>query len=106
MACAHATDVGELAAGTAGSAPCSISISISNIVGALRCDLGADATTITFVRPTPPDSFDDVWRRFPGVTSTNMDYAFGIEPSDELSREDLRAFLEARYKNGAATDAP
>lgn len=71
-----------------------ISVSIANVVGALRCGLGVDATTISFVRPESPESFDVVWSRSPGVTSSNMDYVFGIDPSDELSRDELRSLLE------------
>lgn len=83
-----------------------ISISIANIVGALRCDLGTDPTTVSFVRPTPPDSFDEVWKRSPGVTSTSMDSSIGIEPADELSRDELRDLLEGGTDDGVPSAAP
>lgn len=70
-------------------------MSIANVIGALRADLGVHPTTINFVRPTPPDVFDDVWKDAPGVTSMSMDTAIRIEPADEISREALRDLLEA-----------
>jgi hypothetical protein len=73
-----------------------MSISISNVIGALRCEHGVDPTTVSFVRPTPPDSFDDVWKHSLGVTRTSMDSSIGIEPADELSRDELRDLLKGR----------
>ncbi len=71
-----------------------ISMSISNIVGSLRCELGVDATTVEFVRPVPPSVFDDVWSSEPGARSTGMDRIIRIGTSDERPREELLAILE------------
>jgi hypothetical protein len=71
-----------------------MSMSISNIVGALRCDLGVDATSVRFERPSPLSAFDDVWMSEPGVRSTGIDTIIQIDPRDERSREELIELLE------------
>lgn len=73
-----------------------ISISISNIVAALRCDLGVDPATVKFVRPTPPAVFDEAWARSPGVSSTSFSPIISIDPENELPRDELRQILEGR----------
>jgi hypothetical protein len=74
-----------------------ISMSIANVVAALRCDLGADPTTQQFHRPIPAAAFDDVWAGGPGVRHSSMDRVIRIGIDDEISREELRAILEARH---------
>lgn len=73
-----------------------ISMSIANVVAALRCDLGLDPTSVTFVRPTPLTAFDEVWNREPGVSSSAMDAIIRIDPSDECSKDELVKILEQR----------
>ncbi len=73
-----------------------ISMSINNVVSALRCQLGIDPTTLTFRRPLPIEAFDEAWSQTPGVTSTNMDYQVRLDATDEPSRDTLRDFLENR----------
>lgn len=73
-----------------------ISMSISNIVGSLRCELGADPTEVNFLRPIPSSAFDEVWRAEPGVRSTGMDTIIQIAESDECSKDELLAILEQR----------
>lgn len=73
-----------------------VSLSITNIVGAVRCDLGVDPTMVQFVRPTPLGAFDEAWRTTPGVTSSGMDSVIQIGPEDECSRSDLLEILENR----------
>lgn len=73
-----------------------ISMSIDNIVGALRCGLGADPGSVKFVRPDPLSAFEDAWAREPGVRTTNMDHVIQVDPSDELSKERLLEILEHR----------
>lgn len=73
-----------------------VSMSITNVIGALRCGLGADPTTVEFVRPDPLDAFDQVWQTEPSPTSFAMDSIIQIEESDEISKAELLDILENR----------
>lgn len=73
-----------------------VSMSITNVVGALRCSLGIDSTTVRFVRPYPLSAFDDVWSSDPGPKSMGLDTVIRIDPSDELSKDQLLSVLEGR----------
>jgi hypothetical protein len=72
-----------------------ISMSITNIVGALQCAMGADPASIKFVRPERAEAFDDVWIPV-GVTSSRIDTIVRIETTQERSSNQLRADLEER----------
>jgi hypothetical protein len=71
-----------------------VSMSIGNIVGGLRCNLGVDPTTVRFTRPSEPATFTDVWSHVSGIKRFNVDSKIEIEPRDELTREALREYLE------------
>lgn len=73
-----------------------ISMSISNVVGALRCALGVDPSTVQFARPDPLTAFEDAWDNEPSVRATRMDTLIRIVPSDELSKDELIKILERR----------
>ena len=73
-----------------------VSMSITNVIGALRCGLGADATTVEFVRPDPLDAFDQVWQTEPSSKSFAMDSIIQIDERDEISKADLLDILENR----------
>lgn len=73
-----------------------ISMSINNVVGALRCGLGVDPTTVTFLRPDPPEGFESARGESPGVTSIDLDSVVRIGPADEWTRERLIEELERR----------
>ncbi|MEI2697563.1 MAG: hypothetical protein V9E94_04180 [Microthrixaceae bacterium] len=75
-----------------------ISMSIGNVVAALRCDLGADPATVTMLKPDPLIAFENAWKRSPSVRSSSIDAVFTIRPSDELSREQLLEFLESQVE--------
>lgn len=77
-----------------------ISMSITNVVGALRCTLGYDPKSVRFVRPDPRSTFDDVWTREPGVRTTNMDTVVRVDPDDELSKDGLLDILAKRVGPG------
>lgn len=72
-----------------------ISLSITNIVGALKCAMGADQASIEFVRPDRAEAFDEVWPPV-GVTSSRMDTIVRIDTAQERSGDELRAELEER----------
>ena len=71
-----------------------LSMSINNIVGALRCGLGVDPTTVRFLRPMDPEAFAEVWSRSPGIRMTNFDDSIRIGREDEVSRDVLRDLLD------------
>jgi hypothetical protein len=73
-----------------------ISMSISNVVGALRCGLGVEPTSVQFSRPDPHAAFEAVWERDPSVRSSGMDTLLRIDPSDELTKDELLEILEQR----------
>jgi hypothetical protein len=81
-----------------------VSMSISNVVGALRCGLGVDPSTVEFHRPVPLAAFESVWAREPGTRSTSIDSIIRIEPSDELTKEELIGILEQR--GGCTSPSP
>jgi len=72
-----------------------ISMSITNIVGALQCAMGADPASIKFVRPERAEAFDDVWIPV-GVTSSRIDTVVRIDTAQDWSSDQLRAELEGR----------
>ena len=73
-----------------------ISMSIANVIGALRCGLGADPTTVEFVRPDPLDAVDEVWQTERGSKSFAMDSIIRIDESDEIPKAELLDILEKR----------
>jgi len=73
-----------------------VSMSLRNIVGALRCELGVAPASVQFHRPDPISTFEDVWMGGPSVTSMAMDHVIRIDPSDELSKDELLELLERR----------
>ena len=77
-----------------------VSMSITNVVGALRCALGVDPATVRFVRPDPLSAFEDVWKSEPGPSSVAIDTVIHIDPSDELSKDQLLEILEQRGSTG------
>lgn len=77
-----------------------ISMSMSNVVAALRCDLGMDPTTVQFHRPEHSKAFDEVWDERVGVRHSNMDSLIRIGTSDELSPNELLEDLEGRTPTG------
>jgi hypothetical protein len=82
-----------------------VSMSITNVVGALRCGIGAEPSSVQFLRPDPHSAFEAVWEREPSVRSTGIDTLIRIAPSDELSKDELREILEQRGSlNGESVD--
>lgn len=73
-----------------------VSMSITNVVGALRCELGTDPASVRFVRPDPRSTFEDVWIHQPGVSSIGLDSVIRIDPGDELTKEELLTTLVQR----------
>jgi hypothetical protein len=71
-----------------------ISMSIANVVSALRCELGVDPTSVAFARPVPLTAFDEVWKHEPSISSISMDAVVRIDGEDERSRDELIEILE------------
>lgn len=81
-----------------------VSMSITNVVGALRCGMGAKPSSVRFLRPDPRSVFEEVWDREPSVRSTGIDTIIRIDPSDELSKDQLREILEQRTVSRESVD--
>ncbi len=77
-----------------------ISMSINNVIGSLRCDLGVDPTTVRFLRPDSPEGFDVARGEPQGVRSVDMDKVVRISPVDEWPKERLIEELERRGNAG------
>src|SRR5207253_7999526 len=82
-----------------------ISMSVANVVGALRCELGVDPANVEFKRPASASAFRDVWSREPAVRSIGIDALPRIAPEDECSREELlQALSEQAAPSGTSPD--
>jgi len=73
-----------------------ISMSMSNVVAALRCHLGVDPSTVQFHRPEQSEVFDEVWDERVGVGHCSMDVLVRIGTSDELPPNKLLEDLQGR----------
>lgn len=73
-----------------------VSMSISNVVGALQVESGIEPGTINFVRPTPASAFDDVWNERVGIHRSSIDSVVVVRAEDELTKEELARILERR----------
>lgn len=56
-----------------------VSMSLSNVIAALKISNGIQPSQVQFVRPTEADAFERPWQISMGVTSITMDYS--INPS-------------------------
>jgi len=77
-----------------------VSMSIANVIGALRCGLGADPNVVEFVRPDPLDAFDQVWQTQPSSKSYAMDSIIRIDESDESDEMPKAELLDILEKRG------
>lgn len=68
-----------------------VSISIENIISALKVANGVDAGTCKYSRPEEDADFDKPWGFSPGVTSFNMDYV--------LDEDDITLFTKKELQN-------
>lgn len=73
-----------------------LSLSIANVVGSLRCELGAPPETVEFRRPERPVVFEDAWSWSPGIRISALDTVVRVEEEDECSKAELLADLESR----------
>jgi len=73
-----------------------ISMSITNVVRALRCELGVDPAEVSFLRPVPLDAFDAAWSHSVGILNSSLDTVVAVEPEHLLSHPEIRAILERR----------
>lgn len=79
-----------------------ISMSITNIVGSLRVEMGVAPETVRFIRPHRPDEFEEAWVPPGGVSFSNVDTVVSIETRDESSKEALLQELESRTEPGSS----
>lgn len=71
------------------------SMSIENIVSALKIANGIEASTCKFIRPIESEEFEKPWRYSPAVTSFNMDPLIPEDQITPLSKEDLLSEIES-----------
>jgi len=78
-----------------------VSMSINNIISALRVGHGLDASGVDFQRPISPELFEDAFREDVGVRSIRFDSVVKIQPVDEVSRAELLEELRSRPQSSA-----
>lgn len=76
-----------------------VSMSITNIVSALKIANGAGAGTCQFLRPEEDADFDKPWSYSPGVTSCNMDFVINDSDVVATTRKELLEKLNEHIKS-------
>ncbi|RQW82350.1 MAG: hypothetical protein EHM79_18530 [Geobacter sp.] len=76
-----------------------VSMSINNIVSALKIANGAKAGTCQFLRPEEDADFERPWSYCPGVTSFNMDFFIKESDVKSTTREELLKNLNEHKKS-------
>jgi hypothetical protein len=66
-----------------------VSMSINNVVSALKIVNGAKSGTCKFLRPQEDTDFDKPWQYTPGVTSCNMDFVVDKRQILAVTRKEL-----------------
>jgi hypothetical protein len=66
-----------------------ISMSINNIVSALKIVNGAKAEDCKFLRPQDDEEFDKPWHHSPGVTNCSLDFVIKDEEVTAITKEEL-----------------
>ncbi|MCP3935011.1 MAG: hypothetical protein GY708_06535 [Actinomycetia bacterium] len=75
-------------------------MSINNIIGSLRCELGVDPSTVQFTRPDPIEGFEEARDESIGVRSAPFDSIVRLHRDDEWSKQKLVEELERRESLG------
>lgn len=73
-----------------------IAFSIKNVVGCLRCMVGAPPDTIQFFRPEDPQAFEAAWQWSVGMFASDFSSTFAADEIVFDSRAALLSELEAR----------
>ena len=76
-----------------------VSMSINNIVSALKIANGATAGTCKFLRPEEDEDFDTPWSYSTGVTSCNMDFVINEGDVVSTTRKELLERLNEHKKS-------
>ncbi|MDP2278554.1 MAG: hypothetical protein Q8K51_10055, partial [Nitrospirota bacterium] len=66
-----------------------ISMSITNVVSALKIANGSNPATNKFVRPTEDDDFKKPWMYSPGVTVCSLDFVIDESKAIPATRKEL-----------------
>lgn len=66
-----------------------VSMSINNLVSALKIVNGAKAGTCKFLRPEEDTDFDKPWEHIPGITNCNMDIVINENDVATTTRKEL-----------------
>lgn len=70
-----------------------VSLSINNVVSALKIANGAKSGTCKFLRPTEDEDFLKPWSFSPGLSSMTMDFAFDENLIPETTKQDLQRII-------------
>jgi len=70
-----------------------VSMSIANVVSALRIANGAEAGSCQYLRPEEDSDFDKPWQYSPGVTSCNIDYVINENDVTSTTRKELLGII-------------
>lgn len=75
-----------------------VSMSINNVVSALKIANDAKAETCRFLRPKDDEDFEKPWGYSPGVTNCSMDFVINEEEVIFVTKNELFAKLKDRKK--------
>lgn len=70
-----------------------VSMSLSNVVSALKIVNGVSPSDVEFVRPVEKDAFERPWQLTPGVTSFTMDYELDPTNFEKTTKQQLQEVL-------------
>lgn len=76
-----------------------VSMSINNVVSALKIANGAKSGTCKFLRPQEDADFEKPWQYTPGVTSCSMDFVIDETQVTSATRQELLNMLSKKRKS-------
>lgn len=72
-----------------------ISMSLSNIISALKIENGIDASKVQFIRPLELDAFERPWQISSGITSFTMDYSIDASCFEKTTKQQLEKIVRS-----------
>lgn len=72
-----------------------VSMSLSNVIAALKIVNGMPPSHVQFVRPVEDDAFERPWQVTIGVTSFSMDYSIDASYFEKTTKQQLEEILRA-----------
>lgn len=81
-----------------------VSMSLSNVIAALKIVNGIPPSQVKFVRPAEPDAFERPWQISTGVTSFTMDYSIDVSCFEKTTKQQLEEIVRSTTE-GCRKDA-